>query len=88
MLSQLTQLVKRSAADTKGIGCGVCNDSETSGSMPNTSNELATRLAELEARASRIETRLCQLMIHLGANPYEKQYEAHHAYSKRNSSWG
>lgn len=76
---------KKSDADTKGIGCGVFNDSERSGSMPNTSNELATRLAEMEARTARIETRLCQLMEHLGAKPYDKNNEAPHYYGKQHA---
>jgi hypothetical protein len=77
MLSQAMKLLKRSAADTKGIGCGVLNNSETSGSMPNTSNDLATHLAELQARTARIETRLCQLMEFLGVQPHAKTNSYH-----------
>ena len=31
---------------------------------------------DLENRVRRIESRLVQLMLHLGLNPYEKCYEA------------
>ena len=33
-------------------------------------------LKQLEDRVIRIESRLVQIMFHLGMNPYEKQYDA------------
>jgi hypothetical protein len=32
--------------------------------------------SEIDNRLARIESRLVQLMLHMGLNPYEKQYDA------------
>lgn len=33
-------------------------------------------LKDIETRIIRLESRLVQIMFHLGMNPYEKQYDA------------
>jgi hypothetical protein len=38
-------------------------------------NDIQQQIENLERRMARIESRLVQLMIHLGADPYEKKYE-------------
>lgn len=35
-------------------------------------------MTDNDARLARIESRLVQLMLHMGLNPYEKQYDANH----------
>lgn len=37
---------------------------------------LEETVAGLVRRMTRIETRLCQLMLHMGLDPYNKQYDA------------
>lgn len=58
-----------------GTGYGVSKPSETSGSLPNMPNDLQPSNKELAARMARIESRLVQLMIHQGLDPYNKVYE-------------
>lgn len=60
--------------DTKGTGCGVSNSSGISGSSRPMSNELAM-LYELSIRLVRTESRLVQLMLHMGLNPYKESNE-------------
>lgn len=58
-----------------GTGYGVSKPSVTSGSTPNTPNDSQPSNKDLELRMARIESRLVQLMIHQGLDPYVKVYE-------------
>lgn len=60
------------AAPTNGSGSPKSNNSETSGSASPTEEVTNKQLA---ARLVRLESRLVQLMIHMGVNPYGKQYD-------------
>ena len=66
---------QKSVTAMKGIGSVVSKPLETSGSLPNTPSVLHPSNSELAARMARIESRLVQLMIHQGLNPYAKVYE-------------
>ena len=49
--------------------------SETTGCSPSTPSDSHPSNSELVARMARIESRLVQLMIHQGLDPYKKVYE-------------
>lgn len=66
---------QKSVTATKEIGSVVSKPSATSGSLPNTQNDSHPSNSELAARMARIESRLVQLMIHQGLDPYNKVYE-------------
>ena len=55
-------------------GSDVSPTSVTSGNLHDQYNDAKT-VNEIAARVARIESRLVQLMLHVGANPYEKTYE-------------
>ena len=59
---------------TRGSGCSASPDSETAVYSHNTSKRTRT-MDDLDRRMARIETRLVQLMLHMGLNPYEKTYD-------------
>lgn len=59
---------------TNETGSAPSKPLETSGSLPSQSNDSKT-LNEIASRVARIESRLVQLMLHVGANPYEKTYD-------------
>lgn len=61
--------------DTKETGCGVSQSLEKGGCSHNTHNDSHPSNSEIAARTARIESRLVQLMIHLGLDPYKKTYE-------------
>jgi hypothetical protein len=48
---------------------------ETTGYSPSTPSDSHPSNSELVARMARIESRLVQLMIHQGLDPYKKVYE-------------
>lgn len=66
---------QKSVTAMKETGSVVSKPLETSGSLPNTPTVLHPSNSELAARMARIESRLVQLMIHQGLNPYAKVYE-------------
>ena len=65
----------KSVTVMRGTGSVVLKPSATSGSLPNTQNDSHPTNSELAARMARIESRLVQLMIHQGLDPYNKVYE-------------
>lgn len=73
--SPLTTSPPKSVTVTKGTGSVVSKPSATSGSLPNMQNDSHPSNSELAARMARIESRLVQLMIHQGLDPYNKVYE-------------
>ena len=73
--SLLTTSPPKSVTVTKETGSAVSKSLETSGSLPNTPSVLHPSNSELAARMARIESRLVQLMIHQGLDPYNKVYE-------------
>lgn len=72
--STTTSLQKFVTAMNKA-GYGASKSLETSGSLPSTQNDSHPSNSELAARMARIESRLVQLMIHQGLDPYNKVYE-------------
>lgn len=48
----------------------------TAGTQTQTHEDAMTQTDLLEQRMRRIETRLVQLMIHLGMDPYTKMYDS------------
>lgn len=66
---------QKSVTAMRGTGSVVSKPSATSGSLPNTQNDSHPTNSELAARMARIESRLVQLMIHQGLDPYNKVYE-------------
>lgn len=67
-----TTSAPKSVTATKGIGPVVLKPSESTGYSPVTLNDLLLSNKGLEARMVRIESRLVQLLIHLGATPHTK----------------
>jgi len=70
-----TPLPNKYVTVMKETGSVVSKPSATSGSTPNTQNDSHPTNSELAARMARIESRLVQLMIHQGLDPYNKVYE-------------
>lgn len=70
-----TASLKKYGPAISGTGYGVSKPSATSGSLPSTPNVSQPSNSELAARMARIESRLVQLMIHQGLDPYNKVYE-------------
>lgn len=66
---------QKSVTAMKEIGSVVSKPLETSGYSPNIPNDSQPSNKELAARMARIESRLVQLMIHQGLDPYNKVYE-------------
>jgi hypothetical protein len=58
-----------------GTGYGVSKPLEISGSLPSMPISSQLNNKELEQRMVRIESRLVQLMLHMGLDPYNKVYE-------------
>ena len=65
----------KSVTDMRGTGSVASKHLETSGYSPNTPSVSHPTNSELAARMARIESRLVQLMIHQGLDPYTKVYE-------------
>lgn len=70
-----TPLPNKYVTDTNKTGSEVSKHLETSGYSPNTPSGSHPTNSELAARMARIESRLVQLMIHQGLDPYNKVYE-------------
>jgi hypothetical protein len=66
---------RKSVTDTNKIGYEASKVLETSGYSPSTPSVSQPSNSELAARMARIESRLVQLMIHQGLDPYNKVYE-------------
>lgn len=64
----------KSVTDTNKTGSAVSKPLETSGYSPSMPNDSHPNNRDLEQRMARIESRLVQLMIHLGLDPQEKRY--------------
>ena len=64
----------KSETVTNVTGSEASQLSETDGYMLKMLNALQTSNRDLELRTARIESRLVQLMIHLGLDPQEKRY--------------
>ena len=60
---------------TNDSGSTGSTTSETDGSLPDTPRKEPT-MSDLDRRMARIESRIVQLMLHMGLNPYEKAYDA------------
>ena len=60
---------------TNETGSSQYKPSGTSGSLPSTQLSSQPSNKELALRMARIESRLVQLMIHQGLDPYMKVYE-------------
>ena len=69
-----TMYPTKSVSDTNETGSEVLTPSETDGYMLRMLNALQTSNRDLELRTARIESRLVQLMMHLGLDPQEKRY--------------
>lgn len=70
-----TTSLKKYGPAISGTGYGVSKPLEPSGSLPNTLSDSQPSNKDLEQRMARIESRLVQLMIHQGLDPYTKVYE-------------
>ena len=64
----------KSVTDMNKTGSEVSKRLETSGSSQSMPNDSHPSNSMLEQRMARIESRLVQLMIHLGLDPQEKRY--------------
>ena len=58
-----------------GTGYGVSKPSETSGCSQSSQSGSHLSNKDIEQRMVRIESRLVQLMLHMGLDPYNKVYE-------------
>jgi len=70
-----TASLKKYGPAISGTGYGVSKPLETSGSLLNMPSDSQPSNKDLELRMARIESRLVQLMIHQGLDPYVKVYE-------------
>lgn len=61
---------------TSASGYAASPYSETDGSLQSRPRKERPLQTSLDMRLARIESRLVQLMIHMGLNPYEKTYDA------------
>lgn len=68
-ISKLTEYLMMSNNDSKETGLPLSNDLATSGHTPSMSNELRI-LSDINARVVRMECRLVNLMLFLGADIY------------------
>lgn len=73
--SPLTTSPPKYATVMNATGSAVSKPLETSGYSPNTQSDSHPSNSDLAARMARIESRLVQLMIHQGLDPYNKVYE-------------
>jgi hypothetical protein len=65
----------KSVTVTNKTGYEASKPLETTGYSPSTPSDSHPSNSELVARMARIESRLVQLMIHQGLDPYKKVYE-------------
>lgn len=69
-----TTSLQKSVTVTNKTGFAVSKPLETSGFSQSTPSDSHPSNRDLEQRMARIESRLVQLMIHLGLDPQEKRY--------------
>lgn len=60
---------------TNNSGCAASNPSANAGYSRGPSRKEPT-MTDIDRRLARLESRLVQLMLHMGLNPYEKAYDA------------
>ena len=75
IFSPPTPSPRKYVTDMNKTGSAASEPSATSGFSQNTQNGSHPTNSELAARMARIESRLVQLMIHQGLDPYNKVYE-------------
>lgn len=75
IFSPPTPSPRKYVTDMNKTGSEASAPLEISGSLPSTPSALQPTNSELAARMARIESRLVQLMIHQGLDPYTKVYE-------------
>lgn len=69
-----TTSAPKSETDTSATGSEVSKLLGTNGYLRNTLSDLLQSNKDLELRMARTESRLVQLMLHLGLDPQEKRY--------------